>query len=249
MIRGQDNLLAWVLYNDEPRWTIYPYQGQKTTYLAAANDADSASMDASIEALKNTLKWLAEGRYRVVCKGKETKGFLETVYEHGSPVAAIGQPSTTHVSGMDAEVNRRVTEQMEKFKLQHEMSELRKEMQVLKTGKKPKEPKAYEKRLEMFFDHLQHYVTPHLFSQLGINAPVPSNVHAISGAPETVANVEANTDKKDPQITPEDVARLQMAIAKGLAADSEFITVIEKIAEVAATDPEKYKMYKPFLMS
>jgi hypothetical protein len=249
-ISGSQDLLSFFDFHntgdrEKPYWALFESKAEaangKGKHFAASSRLDSLSEETARKDLKTAISYLTHGtKLYVRLREKPDKSEHEAIayYTHsdGNPMGHVGIGSVNA-----ADVDKRVQDAVTKA-LSDKDKEIawQKQIDDLKAIIKERKDDDFVQRLSGILDH------PVI---KGVLIPAIGNMVANKIKPkEMIGNV--HVVPSDQNVTQEDRAKLERmenALGDICEVDQDFFEVLEKFANIAKSDPEKYDRYRNML--
>lgn len=238
MIRGIDNLVAWMHQHGNCFWKIH-LGGSRTNnerlplILAYSGEND---IDESVAGLKTAFAGFEDSRYWINCySNPEFKGSVSaaTIFMHGELKSEQVQTPAVIRGMTEKEVEEKVNAKLDSYKKEVKIDQLEERNKELEQEIKDIQPTLLESRLDQSWPYIQYYLDK-AFPE------VPKTAIAVSGHDPTV---ESNGQQIEP-LNESDQAlaeRIANNIKKWNQADPGFITIMERLATFANQDPTNYQ--------
>lgn len=223
MLIGLDKVLDWARDNGCIYWKILSSQNGYIIY--ALNDkSEITNIEDSVNILRERLQMLTDGNYFIegsYPKISNNSHFKSKFLLNGNnPAMPIGQINQPAPIDIEA----KILEGIEKYKTGEELARLKIENQELRT------------QLDGATNRILGRVEPYLGQILqGIFPQVPN----VSGIQQNNSIEPMNADEQ----------KLQKALEAWSNKDTDFLTLIEKISQLASSDPATYNMAKGILLN
>lgn len=255
MIKGKENVLAFIRANDAPYWTIFPYGSSKNYCFFKSPDTPSLSMTESIGKLSEVLDMLESGRYVVSSKTDpaQTKTLRETAFELVKDGVLAGQNNQQQTAVQSqGSVQAMIDAAVDKVRNEFERKALNDKIAMLELKVKEGEASNLDNAIAGILKRLDPYVDPICDRVFG--KPQSSSVAAIGFTGDKNNSTKTTTNmaqtKEAPKTEQEATERTRKALEIWQEQDPEkVVLVIEKIAEIAQKDKAKYNMYIPILLA
>ncbi|MEI6122282.1 MAG: hypothetical protein WCQ95_01505 [Bacteroidota bacterium] len=237
MIESRDKAVSMLRINNTPYWKLYNLA--KTFLLAETDEDENLTIEGSIAMLEKRLDLIGSGQYHIEAwetkgKKKERKKFNfeiqgpQPINNQPNFIGAFPDPAKSIDEAVAAAVGKLKNEMLIES-LQAKIKELEKQNEELN-----KEIDSSERRI---LDKVSPYIGDFV-QALGMR---PKNV-SISGATE-------NKQPKENLFTDSEAERLNKAFEKWSGIETQYITIVEKIADMAENDQATYSMAKGMLLS
>jgi hypothetical protein len=241
-LKGKEALLAWFDAHTEdatepkPYWTIYASKEQNSNGKGAcwlrSSEQPNLSFKESKIALERAIDKMMTGgtSYYIVLKAKEdsTSKQAITIYTHQSEGAAISG------IGSSADIETRIAEGIARYEERKDREALQTRIAELETANKA----------------LENEATPEWMNKIGtvISGLIenPAVVNGIMGTGTTKPSKQMGAVKTQEQQSA-DQTRLENSLEALSKIDPDFVTSLEKLAKLAAENPNKYNMAKSML--
>lgn len=249
MISNVDNVVAWLKINSLDYWKVQLKDADNSLVF----ESDESDFASNAKRFRETMELSTGSRYYI--KGSSKKGINRgNFYEEfknnpeGASMNGISQQQPQLMGIQPDEVERRVASaiaglknEMKMEQLENENKELRKEIVSINTP----------------LNRVITKVEPYIGTLLGsfINKIIP-NAPAIQMAGlehntdfEPIEDEQENTEHEtlNPEQPTSDQTRLMVALEKWQKADPDFLSLIEAVAEMAASGDAMYGMAKSML--
>lgn len=247
MIKGRENLFAWMELNKAPYWTLYlrgAGEASDKKFMEADHSVENLSMHESTERLKKALAVMSPGIYSIVAKeGKDDKraGVFRDTFEYTQEYGySSGAPM---ISGIPKEdVAAQIEKALNDYKREQEIKELKARLEAAErqpawiSGMKP----------------IAEAIAMKIYATY-MSGGAPSV--GVSGFPKGSPRPQPQsqtTETETMEETQENSKRLQAALEQMDAvlepAGHDILAVIEKLAAMAKNEPQKLVMYVNMLM-
>lgn len=229
MIIGSDKVIEWIRTNETPYWRIM--NSEKGGVIFTSKDDDTLTVDDSVARLQEALQMLGSNTYFMDAwyTGQNQNARFKTRFVLNGHNTQAVPGSIPNLSGMvpQNEVDSKIAKAIEELEQKREMTRLKEENNDLK------------QQVDNFWYRVFSRVEPYL--DPAIKGLFPELKPAITGNSEQTKNIgEMNGNEQQ---------RLENAFESWGKQDADCITLVEKIAKLAETDPATYKMAKQILMS
>lgn len=239
MLTGKDKVIDFLKFNEMKFWRLR--RTDAGPFLFAQLD-ESFTMDDSMRRLTDALNYLDPGNYFIECgEGPSDKrGWHKTPFRiEGGVLGMAGIGAMTMQTGITPEeVSMKIAEALEKERAARKIEEL--EKQLKEAQQKARE---LEQESNNFSNRLMTRIEPYVGSilqGLGINPQQPAG--RIAGIEDT--HFEHMEEKAEDQ-----QKRLEAAFERWSKYESDPALVIEKIVDLAESNPAVYAKAKNLLFN
>jgi hypothetical protein len=238
MLANVEDVIRWLELQELEFWTVSLTKDEGNTKVFDWKEEET--LESRKQRFRDTMRLSQGGRYYIKAKRNKTDGrgiFLEEF--SNMPNNQPAQQATIGSIGIAPdEVERRISEALEKAERQREMKELKEQNQELL--KAIKESDSVSNRFMQKLEPFIGMIVPALVNKLIPGQQLP----AVS-----IASVESNYSEEtnDMEENNQNEQRIETALIKWSNADPDFVELLEAIAEMAASGDQTYKMAKGFL--
>ena len=236
MLIGIENIISWAKSNDIAYWQIKSGSGEKSHLMSSAtrNDGDPIALEDSINRLRQELERLGNGNYFI--SGWQTMGqtkgrlgipFQITAAQFNSPAAA---PQVAGIGSLTLDdIEKRITDALEKERAKVKAETLEKELAELKKENKELKSEA---------DSAINRIVDRVGDVMGYMDIAPKKQ---PGQNNTPAPNISGTD------TEAEGERIGALLEQWAAQDPNFAQTLQGIVSLSKNDPARYSMGKKFL--
>jgi hypothetical protein len=221
MIIGTDRVIEWVRQNNCPFWRIK--SGEKGFVLLVSDKDEKTTLEESLQKLQTSLQMLGAGSYFIEAwhEGLNQNSWFKTRFSLNEGVSGFPMMQPQQQNS-NVDIAEQIREGIEKYKLSEELHRLKIENNELRS------------QLDSATTRILGRVEPYLGQILGGIFPAQPGITGITN----------NNEEMSP-----DQQKLEKAIETWSKKDSDFALLIEKISQLAETDPNTYNMAKGMLLN
>jgi hypothetical protein len=225
MLIGSDKVIEWVRQNNCPGWRIK--SNEKGYTLLNSDKDEKVTLEESLQKLQTSLQMLSAGSYFIEAwhDGLNQNSWYKTRFtltEGGYAMQGfqMNQPKQFDPDEMQTKIN----EGIEKYKATEELNRLKIENAELRA------------QLDSSTNRIVGRLEPYLGQILGTVFPQTANV---SGIQNNNSSEEMSAEQQ----------RLEKSLENWSNKDADFAMLIDKISQLAQSDPNTYNMAKQMLLS
>lgn len=231
MVTGKDQILKYLDLNKCPYWRLFNFQG--TNLIAQTEESPEQTIEAARAELDAILSVTGGGQYMLEAweSKDQKKGRYKTQFEipgthpHSAGIGAISAPSQA------VDVRAEIEKALHLERLSNKIETL-----TAENAAKDARIKELEAEIDSSSARIQKRIEPWL----------PAIMQGFGFKSEGSAAV---TGSGSESATPEEAARLEKAFGKWQDYETDVIVIVEKIANMAATNPSMYQTARGLLMS
>jgi len=244
MIADVNKVIDWLNLTECKYWRVKIKDGDNATVFESNDDFP---FETNVSNFRKVMDLSTGSRYIILAgvkKGVQKGNFAEEFrnMEHTPGQAAIGATQQVAMAGLsEADVNKRVQDAIDRTLQNIKVSELE---------KRNKELEALVKENDNATTRIMKKVEPYIGTIAGalVGKFLPGSAQVgIAGIDE---NNQGTNELESEEISPEQaeqIERLETALAKWAKADPDYISLLETIANMAATADPMYNMAKGML--
>jgi len=244
MIVGIDNLKQWFILTRYPFFKVKEGgEGGKPCFEFSPEDNAEATTADGLMELEKAFNILGGGRYYVeTFRGKEKADATQrkyTPFEHvkssySNQMSSIGNIQNPAPEPID--VDAKIQEALIKYQTDQENKALKARIAELE-----KEAKGFDDRWIKVLEKLTPYAAPLIAGFLGTPTQIGGN--------KQIGNTQTNQQQNTDMAGNAEITRLNAALDKWHENEPDILIIIEKIAEVAKSNPSMYSMVRSGLMA
>lgn len=232
MVVGIENIMQWLEVNDTEHWKIKNSSANSVIFSSPKHPDDNLQMEESLRQFKIRLDLLEPGVYEIHAwtKGQSNNDHRKTKFSKKTEGSTFNTVQGYGNYTRD-DIDREMEKMREEFNRQQEIARLKEENSILQQQNAGIGRIA--QRMEPYFEPLMIAVFKTFFPSQKIPAPA-------------VAGVESQTQTNT---TMNENTRAENALIEWSNMDSDYLTLLEGIVNLAKTNPAMYKQAKTILMS
>jgi len=235
MLANVEDVISWLELQNLEWWTV---SLTKDDNAKVFDSLDDESLESRKKRFRDTMR-LATGN-RFIIRGKRNKqdgrGMFFEEFSNNSTHTGSQNTIGNTIQGLTPdEVEKRITEALNKANRERELQELKKQNAEL-----AKAVKEFDSVGTRFMQKLEPYIGMLASSLVGKIIPQQPGISIASIEPvEEIEMIDSNVS--------EDELRIQTALMKWIQADPECISLLEAIADMAERNDPMYGMAKNFI--
>lgn len=243
MIANVENTVRWLQLNGLKYFVVQLKDADNSRVFESD---DSKTFDDNISLFRQVMDVSVGTRY--IIKGADSKDskrgkFLEEFKNVSDALPAVsGLQTNPQPTINNDDIEKIVEKRIKEYEDQKILQELIAENKELK-----QEVNRRQSVSEQFMERSLPYVGT--LGQFLLNKIIPAPAHvAMAGIEKTSESMEAENETPEIELTDEQSERVEKALQKFGKADPDFISLLEKIADMAASGDSTYKMAKSMLL-
>jgi hypothetical protein len=230
MIIGKNNLIEFIRTNQTPYW--YLRRSEKSEPIFTCDDDTDKTVEESINRLNQVLGLLGPGNYFIEAWNKKGQTKMRAKDSFAFNDNFIGSLANNQPATPNVDIQTEISKALSEYKKEQRIEQLEKEL-----NEEKKKNKELESSTEASIGRIVSRLNDTALGGI-IAAFLPNYkpADAISGITQE-------------NLSPEELTkRLEAAFEKWSKTENDPVTLIEKIAELATTDADTYRMAKNILI-
>jgi hypothetical protein len=241
MLNGREKAIDFIKFNGFKFWKLR--RNEKGPYLFVFQNEDSTMQDSEVR-LKDALNYLEPGNYWIETgeKATDTRGWHSSPFRIEGAGYGIGNLPVSGIGTLTPElVQEKINEALSRERQTRDLEDLRKKLLEAET-----KAKELEREKDSFLMRLGNGLVPYIGTIIEGFGITPSTKYA----PARIAGIdEPNKNQNMAEKAVDQQKRLEIAFEKWAKYESDPALVIEKIVELAETNPKVYAKAKNILFN
>jgi len=245
MIRNVNDVVDWLRLNDLKSWEV---RTKDTDNAIVFQTTESVTDENNFDNFKRNMELSKGGRYIIYASGaanlKEAKkGRFREEFENIETISAGSVGAVPSFMGIPDGFVRKEDVQMmiDKERMRNEMDRQKSEIEDLK-----EENRKLNEPLKKFIANISPLIAPVVSGIMQKYVPA-AQIGTLGGSFQNV--IDENNANADSEMNDEDDQRLRKALSDWGSSDSDFLVLIEKIAEMAKSGNPFYAQAKQMLLN